>query len=41
VLATLKICCDHIDALEALAEFLGERDDSERRAMLRPDTQPV
>lgn len=39
LLATLKIFCDHIGSLAALGEFLGERDDTERRAMVRPDTQ--
>ena len=35
LLATLKIFCDHIVSLAALGEFLGERDDSERRAAVR------
>lgn len=35
LLATLKIFCDHIKSLAALGEFLGERDDSERRAAVR------
>ncbi len=37
LLAALKVFCDHIASLAALGEFLGERDDSERRAMVRPD----
>ena len=35
LLATLKIFCDHIESLAALGEFLGERDDGERRAAVR------
>jgi predicted PurR-regulated permease PerM len=35
LLATLKIFCDHIKSLAALGEFLGERDDGERRAAVR------
>ena len=35
LLATLKIFCDHIESLAAVGEFLGQRDDGERRAMLR------
>lgn len=35
LLATLKIFCDHIKSLAALGEFLGERDNSERRAAVR------
>lgn len=35
LLATLKIFCDHIESLAALGEFLGERDDTERRVMIR------
>ena len=35
LLATLKIFCDHIASLASLGEFLGERDESERRTMLR------
>jgi predicted PurR-regulated permease PerM len=35
LLATLKIFCDHIKSLAALGEFLGERDDSERRTTVR------
>jgi predicted PurR-regulated permease PerM len=36
LLAMLKIFCDHIESLAAVGEFLGERDDGERRATLRP-----
>jgi predicted PurR-regulated permease PerM len=39
LLATLKIFCDHIEPLASLGEFLGERDDAERRAMVRPHVQ--
>ena len=35
LLATLKIFCDHIEALAAVGEFLGTRDDQERRVMVR------
>jgi len=35
LLATLKIFCDNIVSLAALGEFLGERDDDERRVMIR------
>ena len=35
LIATLKIFCDHIGSLAAIGEFLGERDDAERRAMVR------
>jgi len=35
LLATLKIFCDHISSLAALGEFLGERDDNERRVVIR------
>lgn len=35
LLATLKICCDHIESLAAVGEFLGKRDDTERRLTIR------
>ena len=35
LLATLKIFCDHIEALAPVGEFLGQRDDTERRATVR------
>lgn len=35
LLATLKIFCDHMPSLAALGEFLGERDERERRTMIR------
>jgi predicted PurR-regulated permease PerM len=35
LLATLKIFCDHIVALAAIGEFLGQRDENERRATAR------
>jgi predicted PurR-regulated permease PerM len=44
LLATLKIFCDHIASLAAVGEFLGQRDESERRVVLRgvpATTDPV
>jgi predicted PurR-regulated permease PerM len=38
LLATLKILCDHVASLAALGEFLGERDDNERRRSIRDAT---
>jgi predicted PurR-regulated permease PerM len=35
LMATLKIFCDHIESLAAFGEFLGERDESERRIIVR------
>jgi len=35
LLATLKIFCDHIESLASVGEFLGERDDDERRTVVR------
>ena len=35
LLATLKIFCDHITSLAAVGEFLGQRDDVERRKVVR------
>jgi predicted PurR-regulated permease PerM len=35
MLATFKIFCDHIRSLAAVGEFLGMRDDDERRATVR------
>ena len=35
LLATMKIFCDHIGSLAALGEFLGQRDEKERRWVLR------
>jgi predicted PurR-regulated permease PerM len=35
ILATLKIFCDHIESLASLGEFLGQRDEFERRAIIR------
>jgi predicted PurR-regulated permease PerM len=35
LLATFKIFCDHIKSLAAVGEFLGMRDDDERRATVR------
>ena len=35
LLATLKIVCDHVESLAPFAEFLGQRDPSERRTSVR------
>lgn len=35
VLATFKIFCDHIESLAAVGEFLGKRDERERRLTVR------
>ena len=35
VLATFKIFCDHIASMAAIGEFLGQRDDDERRVTAR------
>jgi predicted PurR-regulated permease PerM len=35
LVATFKIFCDHIDALAPIGEFLGQRDDDERRETVR------
>jgi len=35
ILAALKILCDHVESLAAFGEFLGGRDQGERRALLR------
>ena len=35
LMATFKIFCDHIAALASIGEFLGQRDDRERRATVR------
>lgn len=35
LMATFKIFCDHIDMLAAVGEFLGRRDERERRAIVR------
>jgi predicted PurR-regulated permease PerM len=35
ILAALKIVCDHVESLAAFGEFLGGRDEGERRALLR------
>ena len=35
LLATLKIFCDHIESLASVGEFLGQRDENERRAAVR------
>jgi predicted PurR-regulated permease PerM len=36
LMATFKILCDHIESLASVGEFLGQRDDAERRATVRP-----
>ena len=41
MLATFKIFCDHIETLAPIGEFLGRRDEGERRALLRPDDPAV
>jgi len=35
ILATFKIFCDHIESLASVGEFLGQRDEGERRAIVR------
>jgi len=35
MLACFKIFCDHVESLAALGEFLGMRDEDERRAVIR------
>ncbi|MDB4883996.1 MAG: hypothetical protein JWL95_2762 [Gemmatimonadetes bacterium] len=35
LLATFKIFCDHIESLAAIGEFLGQRDEEERRVTAR------
>ena len=35
LMATFKIFCDHIDSLAPIGEFLGQRDDDERRETVR------
>jgi predicted PurR-regulated permease PerM len=35
LLATFKIFCDHITAFAAIGEFLGQRDENERRVTAR------
>jgi predicted PurR-regulated permease PerM len=35
LMATFKIFCDHIESLAALGEFLGMRDEGERRSAIR------
>ena len=35
LLASFKIFCDHIESLAAIGEFLGQRDEEERRATAR------
>ena len=35
LMATFKIFCDHIEALAPIGEFLGQRDDRERRETVR------
>jgi predicted PurR-regulated permease PerM len=35
MLATFKIFCDHIEALASIGEFLGQRDEEERRVTVR------
>ena len=35
LLATFKIFCDHIASMAAIGEFLGQRDEEERRHTAR------
>jgi predicted PurR-regulated permease PerM len=35
LLATFKILCDHIESLASVGEFLGQRDERERRVVVR------
>jgi predicted PurR-regulated permease PerM len=35
MLASLKIICDHVEWLSGIGEFLGQRDDGERRLVVR------
>ena len=35
LMATFKIFCDHIDSLAPIGEFLGQRDEEERRETVR------
>jgi len=35
LMATFKILCDHIESLASVGEFLGQRDERERRATVR------
>lgn len=35
IMATFKIFCDHIESLASVGEFLGQRDDRERRVTVR------
>jgi predicted PurR-regulated permease PerM len=35
LMATFKIFCDHIDSLAPIGEFLGQRDEKERRETVR------
>jgi predicted PurR-regulated permease PerM len=35
IMAALKILCDHVESLASFGEFLGGRDEGERRALLR------
>ena len=40
LLATFKIFCDHIASLAAIGEFLGQRDEDERRVTARISHAP-
>lgn len=39
MLATFKIVCEHVDSLSAIGEFLGQRDEDERRLAVRVAVQ--
>jgi predicted PurR-regulated permease PerM len=38
MLAAFKIVCDHVESLKPIGEFLGQRDERERRATVRRDS---
>lgn len=37
MMAVFKIVCDHVESLQPIGEFLGQRDERERRAIVRRD----
>jgi len=37
LLAAFKIFCDHIESLASVGEFLSQRDEEERRVIVRGD----
>jgi predicted PurR-regulated permease PerM len=38
MLAAMKILCDNVDSLRSIGDFLGQRDERERRAIIRRDS---